>query len=116
VSPVRSRLRWTQDRLSRSPSIRSLAGRFHCQLLRFFTTAVEAFGHTPGMLAFNISSGSESVFYSADTLHHFALYIVHPEWHVGFDNDQVPHFPFPGLGHITQQGQVRSWEPIVWHW
>ena len=57
-------------------------------MLRFFTTAVEAFGHTPGMLAFNISSGSESVFYSADTLHHFALYIVHPEWHVGFDNDQ----------------------------
>ena len=26
-------------------------------------TAVEAFGHTPGMLAFNISSGSESLFY-----------------------------------------------------
>ena len=101
-------------------------------------TAVEAFGHTPGMLAFNISSGSESLFYSADALHHFALSIVHPEWHVGFDNDQelgartrlrvlnqviaerslvlVPHFPFPGLGHITQQGQVRSWEPTVWHW
>ena len=101
-------------------------------------TAVEAFGHTPGMLAFNISSGSESLFYSADALHHFALTIVHPEWHVGFDNDQelgahtrlqvlnqviaerslvlVPHFPFPGLGHITQQGQVRSWEPTVWHW
>ena len=35
-------------------------------------TAVEAFGHTAGMLAFNISSGSESLFYSADALHHFA--------------------------------------------
>ncbi len=101
-------------------------------------TAVEAFGHTPGMLAFNISSGSESLFYSADALHHFALSVVHPEWHVGFDNDQelgahtrlrvlnqviaerslvlVPHFPFPGLGHITQQGQVRNWEPTVWRW
>jgi glyoxylase-like metal-dependent hydrolase (beta-lactamase superfamily II) len=101
-------------------------------------TAVEVCGHTPGMLAFNISSGSESLFYSADALHHFALSIVHPEWHVGFDNDQelgartrlrvlnqviaerslvlVPHFPFPGLGHITQQGQVRGWEPTVWHW
>ena len=101
-------------------------------------TAVEVFGHTPGMLAFNISSGSDSLFYSADALHHFALSIAHPEWHVGFDNDQelgartrlrvlnqviaerslvlVPHFPFPGLGHITQQGQVRSWEPTVWHW
>lgn len=36
-------------------------------------TAAEAFGHTPGMLAFNIASGSESLFYSADALHHFAL-------------------------------------------
>jgi glyoxylase-like metal-dependent hydrolase (beta-lactamase superfamily II) len=101
-------------------------------------TAVEAFGHTPGMLAFNISSGSESLFYSADALHHFALSIVHPEWYVGFDNDQesgartrlrvlnqvfaekslvlVPHFTFPGLGHIIQQGQGRNWEPTVWHW
>jgi hypothetical protein len=63
---------------------------------------------------------------------------VHPEWHVGFDNDQklgartrlrvldeviaekslvlVPHFPFPGLGHIAQLGQFQNWEPAVWRW
>lgn len=60
----------------------------HGQEVMTGITAVEVFGHTPGMLAFNISSGSESLFYSADALHHFALSIVHPEWHVGFDNDQ----------------------------
>ncbi len=101
-------------------------------------TAVEAFGHTPGMLALNIASGTESLLYSADMLLHFAASIERPGWGNGWDHDQeagtrtrkraieqviaekalllVPHFPFPGLGHIARRVQSRSWEPVVWRW
>jgi glyoxylase-like metal-dependent hydrolase (beta-lactamase superfamily II) len=101
-------------------------------------TAIEAFGHSAGMLAINIASGSESLFYSADALHHFAISVEHPDWRIGADNDQaqgaltrkrvldqvvaekslvlVPHFPFPGIGHVAAHGLSRKWEPTIWKW
>lgn len=101
-------------------------------------TAEEAYGHSEGMMALNVSSGDESLFYTADTFMHFAMSLEHPTWPIGFDNDRaqgvrtrlkvlgrvtaekslifVPHFPFPGLGHISKVGESYRWEPIAWRW
>jgi glyoxylase-like metal-dependent hydrolase (beta-lactamase superfamily II) len=101
-------------------------------------TAVEAFGHSAGMLAANIASGSESLFYAADALIHSAISVEYPDWLVGLDNDRAeaaatrrrivdrvtaekslvfaPHFPFPGIGHIAKFGLSQRWEPSIWTW
>jgi glyoxylase-like metal-dependent hydrolase (beta-lactamase superfamily II) len=101
-------------------------------------TAAAAYGHTPGQLAFLIDAAGESLFYGADIVHHHILGLRHPGWHVGFDHDpvlavatrrrtldrvaierhlvHVPHFPFPGLGHVLRRGPVYVWEPVDWQW
>ncbi|WP_051329007.1 MBL fold metallo-hydrolase [Geminicoccus roseus] len=102
-------------------------------------TALAAFGHSAGQLAFLLESRGESLFYTADLVHHPVLGLQHPEWHVGFDDDpvlavaarrqaleravvdrllvQAPHFPFPGLGHVVRRGGTAyGWEPVFWQW
>jgi glyoxylase-like metal-dependent hydrolase (beta-lactamase superfamily II) len=100
--------------------------------------ALAASGHTPGQLAFLICSGADSLFYTADVVHHHVLGLGHPGWHVGFDDDpvlavatrrkaldraaierhlvHVPHFPFPGLGHVLRRGPAYAWQPVDWRW
>lgn len=101
--------------------------------------AIPAFGHTPGMMAFLVTSGNRSLLYTADALHHFAVTLARPEWELGVDHDPqeavktrlrllehltggtsplalVPHFPFPGVGHIRQEESGYGWEPVVWEW
>ena len=95
--------------------------------------AVEAFGHTPGHMMFNISSGDETLLYTADTATHALISPLHPEWAFAFDGDpeqaaqtrremfnQVAsdgtriasyHFAFPGLGYITQEGEAFRFTP-----
>jgi glyoxylase-like metal-dependent hydrolase (beta-lactamase superfamily II) len=100
--------------------------------------AEAAFGHSPGQLAFHVSSGNETLLYTSDTFHHAPTAIEHPSWAAGVDGDasegvrtrrrmvdwatankplvMVPHFPFPSVGHISQIGEYRKWEPVVWQW
>jgi glyoxylase-like metal-dependent hydrolase (beta-lactamase superfamily II) len=95
--------------------------------------AVAAPGHTPGHMALEISSEGEQLLCISDaTLH--PIHLEHPEWHtaVDFDPEQVVatrrrllnraasrkalvlafHFPFPGLGHAVQKGEVWQWQPM----
>ncbi len=95
--------------------------------------AISAPGHTPGHMALLISSEGEQLLHIVDTVLH-PIHLEQPEWCAVFDFDtgQVVatrrrllnwavadkalvlafHFPFPGLGHIAEKGQVWEWEPI----
>jgi glyoxylase-like metal-dependent hydrolase (beta-lactamase superfamily II) len=101
-------------------------------------TALAAYGHTPGQLAFLVGSSGASLFYAADIVHHHVLGLGHPGWHVGLDHDpvlavatrrtaldrvaidrhlvHVPHFPFPSLGHVLRRGPSYAWRPVDWQW
>ncbi|HWL70802.1 MAG TPA: MBL fold metallo-hydrolase [Geminicoccus sp.] len=129
VPPIRRQLASMADRLRLvRPGYQVVPGM----------VAFAAFGHTPGQLTFMIESAGERLLYAADTAHHHVLGLRYPEWHVGFDQDPVlavairrrtldqaaigrhlvlmPHFPFPGLGHIVRSGRRYAWIPVEWRW
>lgn len=88
--------------------------------------AVEAYGHTPGHLAFMIESEGKSIFYWGDCAHQHVASLAHPEWHCVFDTDKAAaastrrkifdrlatdrlavigyHMPFPSLGYVERLG------------
>jgi glyoxylase-like metal-dependent hydrolase (beta-lactamase superfamily II) len=96
--------------------------------------AIAAPGHTPGQMALAISSRGEELLYISDTVLH-PIHLEHPEWcaAVDFAPHQVSatrhrifnraaaekalvlafHFPFPGLGYITQKREGWEWQPIA---
>lgn len=89
-------------------------------------TAMEAFGHTPGHLAFNLESDGARVVITADAANHYVLSLQKPDWQVRFDMDKaaaaqtrkdlfgmiaaekVPfigyHMPFPSIGYLEPKG------------
>lgn len=84
-------------------------------------------GHTPGHTAFHVRDGGQALFIQSDVTNNPVLFVVHPEWQVGFDmagdeavrtrrrvydravQEGVPvqgfHFPFPGRGVIEAAGE-----------
>lgn len=93
-------------------------------------TAIDAFGHTPGHMAYHIESEGERLLIWADTSNHYVFSVQRPEWHVRFDIDKdqaiatrkrlfdmaaaerLPvagyHMPFPALGFIdNSEGGYR---------
>ena len=99
----------------------------------FGICALAAPGHTPGHMALAISSGGEQLLCVSDAVLH-PIHLEQPEWYsaVDFAPEQVVatrrgllkraaaekalvlafHFPFPGLGHVSQSGDTWQWEPI----
>jgi len=95
--------------------------------------ALAAPGHTLGHMALAISSGDEQLLCISDAVLH-PIHLEQPEWHAVVDfaphelvatrrqllNRAVAekslvlafHFPFPGLGHVAQMGDVWQWQPI----
>ena len=95
--------------------------------------AVSAPGHTPGHMALAISSGGEQLLCISDAVLH-PIHVEQPDWYaaIEFAPQQVVttrrrllnraaaekalvlafHFPFPGLGHVVQRGEVWQWQPI----
>jgi len=95
--------------------------------------ALAAPGHTPGHMALAISSGGEQLLCVSDAVLH-PIHLEQPEWYsaVDFAPEQVVatrrrllkrvaaekalvlafHFPFPGLGHVSQSGDTWQWQPI----
>jgi glyoxylase-like metal-dependent hydrolase (beta-lactamase superfamily II) len=93
--------------------------------------AIPALGHTPGHIALVISSAKEQLLHMADTVLH-PMHIEYPAWRTVFDLNQEDaattrrrlldraaadhlnvlayHFPFPGLGHVTNKGNSWRWE------
>jgi glyoxylase-like metal-dependent hydrolase (beta-lactamase superfamily II) len=95
--------------------------------------AIAAPGHTPGHLVVTIESEAERLLWSGDALLH-PVNVSHPEWYAAFDlrpaqaittrqrllawaadQDMLlhgAHFPWPGLGRVSRQGQGFRWEPV----
>jgi glyoxylase-like metal-dependent hydrolase (beta-lactamase superfamily II) len=94
--------------------------------------AVATPGHTPGHIAVAISSGNEHLYYISDAALH-PIHLERPDWYATVDVEpqqalasrrrlleraaaekalvQASHFPFPGLGHVTQKGDAWQWQP-----
>ncbi|WP_373355882.1 MBL fold metallo-hydrolase [Pseudoroseicyclus sp. CXY001] len=99
-------------------------------------TAVEAYGHTPGHMAFMIESGGARLFHMVDTANHHVFSLAHPDWVVGFDHDKLLaastrhrllgmaaderlpvigyHMPFPCAGFVERRGTGFRWIPATY--
>jgi len=93
---------------------------------------MEASGHTPGHMAISITSGGRELLCTGDAILH-PVHIEHPDWNAVVDvlpEDAQEtrrlllaravsknsilfcfHFPFPGMGRVTEKGETWQWEP-----
>jgi glyoxylase-like metal-dependent hydrolase (beta-lactamase superfamily II) len=98
--------------------------------------AVNAFGHSPGMMAYHVESNSQRLLIWADVANHYVIAIQHPEWATGFDDvkdmaiasrkrildmvavDRIAvagfHMPFPAVGFIERSGSGYRWMPATY--
>ncbi|WP_316012868.1 MBL fold metallo-hydrolase [Roseobacter sp. HKCCA0434] len=96
--------------------------------------AVEAFGHTPGHMAYHIESAGQRLMLIADVANHFVLSMERPDWEVRFDADKaaaaatrrkvlgmiaadgIPfigyHMPFPAMGYLEENGEGFAFEAM----
>ncbi|CUH64300.1 N-acyl homoserine lactonase [Thalassovita gelatinovora] len=85
-------------------------------------TAMAAFGHTPGHMAYRLESDGKQLLLAVDFANHYVWSLAYPDWEVRFDSDKamaaitrrkilsmlaadkIPfvgyHMPFPGLGYV----------------
>ena len=96
-------------------------------------TAVDAFGHSPGMLAFMIESEGKRLLNWADSCGHYVVSLQRPDLYLDVDDDKEKavatrkrildmvatdklfvagfHMPFPGLGYVEKAGSAYRWVP-----
>jgi glyoxylase-like metal-dependent hydrolase (beta-lactamase superfamily II) len=96
--------------------------------------AVEAYGHTPGHLAFHIESQGKQLLIWGDCAHHEVASLARPDWHARFDMDKEKaattrkriydmaatdrlavagyHTSFPSLGFVEKRGAGYRWVPV----
>ncbi|MFX0542750.1 MBL fold metallo-hydrolase [Roseovarius sp. S4756] len=96
-------------------------------------TAVEAFGHTPGHMAYRLESEGKSLLIAADFANHPVFSLEQPDWEVKFDMDKsaaaatrrklldmlvaerMPfigyHMPFPAMGFVEKRGDGYGYIP-----
>lgn len=96
-------------------------------------TAVNAFGHSPGMFAYHIESEGKRLLLWADVTNHYVMSLMKPEWHVAFDHSKedgvatrkrilemvateaIPaigyHMPFPAVGYVEKTADAYRWVP-----
>ena len=94
---------------------------------------IEAYGHTPGHLAFHIESRGNRLLLWGDCAHHEVASLARPEWHAFFDMDKergaatrrrvygmasadrLPvigyHMTFPSVGFVEQREAGYRWIP-----
>lgn len=93
-------------------------------------TAVDAAGHSPGLMAFHIESEGKRLMITADTCTHYVMGVQRPDWFFDMDDDKDKavatrkrildmlaterlfvasfHMPFPAVGWIERtQGSYR---------
>lgn len=117
VEPLADRMTFLSDGQDAAPGI----------------TAMAAHGHTPGHMAYMLSSGDKSLLVAADTTNHYVWSLAHPDWEVSFDTDKdmatetrrrvqgmvaaerMPmigyHMPFPAVGYVETRGDGFHWVP-----
>lgn len=97
-------------------------------------TAIDAAGHSPGLMAFHVESEGKRILITADTCTQYVMAVQRPEWVFDMDDDKEKavatrkrildmaaterlvmasfHFPFPGLGWIEKSGGGYRWVPV----
>ncbi len=87
--------------------------------------AVDAAGHSPGLLAFHIESEGKRFMVTADTMTQYVMAVQRPDWFFDMDDDKDKavasrkrildmlatdrvffasfHFPFPGIGWVDKR-------------
>jgi glyoxylase-like metal-dependent hydrolase (beta-lactamase superfamily II) len=98
-------------------------------------TPVALYGHTPGHVAYEITSRGRRLEDIGDTAHSSIVSLARPDWTGGIDEDPIaaaatrrqaldhlaathelvfaPHFPFPGVGRIVAKGDGFAWKPLA---
>lgn len=96
--------------------------------------AVDAAGHSPGMLAYHVESEGQRLLIWADTGVHYVMSLQRPDWHLDVDDDKEKavvarkrifdmaanerffvagyHMPFPGLGIVEKSAGSYRWVPV----
>lgn len=96
-------------------------------------TALQAFGHSPGHMAYMLESSGKRLAITADTANHYVWSLANPDWEVRFDADKpaaaatrramfgmiaaekIPfigyHMPFPGVGFVETAGAGFRYVP-----
>jgi glyoxylase-like metal-dependent hydrolase (beta-lactamase superfamily II) len=91
-------------------------------------------GHTPGHSAYLIGTGEDQLLIWGDIVHNHAVQFARPNVAIEFDNDRPAavatrkkifakaasekllvggmHLPFPGIGHVRQEGKGYAWVPL----
>jgi glyoxylase-like metal-dependent hydrolase (beta-lactamase superfamily II) len=96
-------------------------------------TAVDAFGHSAGHLAFHIESAGQQLMMLNDTVAHYVASFAQPDWAFSMDDDpdaaaetrrrlltqvsqdNIPvtgfHIPFPSIGYVETAGTGFVFKP-----
>lgn len=96
--------------------------------------AVDAAGHSPGLMAYSIESEDEHLLIWSDTCLHYVVSLQRPEWQAAVDDNKEEaagtrrrllaraadqrllvagyHMPFPGLGHVERLEDSFRWVPV----
>jgi glyoxylase-like metal-dependent hydrolase (beta-lactamase superfamily II) len=96
--------------------------------------AVDAAGHSPGLMAYHIESQGRRLLIWADTCVHYVMALQRPTWHLDVDDDKDKavatrtrildmaatdrlfvagfHMPFPGLGIVEKAHVGYRWVPV----
>lgn len=99
-------------------------------------TAVDAFGHSAGHLAFHLESENQQLLMLNDTVAHCVASFARPDWHFSMDDDpeaaavtrqrllelaaieNIPvigfHMPFPAIGYVEKSGAGYSYKPALY--
>ncbi len=93
--------------------------------------AVDAAGHSPGMMAFHLESEGKQFLIWADSMGHYVMSVQRPEWLLDVDDDKEKavatrkrmldmvatdrlfvagfHMPFPGIGSVEKSAGGYRW-------
>lgn len=96
---------------------------------------IHAPGHTPGHMAFHVSSGRDQLLVLADVVTYNPVFLRNPGWHASFDTDGAVaethrrklldraiadkmmvtayHFVFPAAGTIAKDGAGYTFNPVA---
>ncbi|HZP79169.1 MAG TPA: MBL fold metallo-hydrolase [Pseudolabrys sp.] len=96
--------------------------------------AIDAAGHSPGLLAYHVESEGKRLLIWADTCIHYVMSVQRPEWQVDVDDEKDRavatrkrildmaatdqlfvagfHMPFPGLGMVERAASGTRWVPV----
>lgn len=96
--------------------------------------ARDTHGHTPGHASFLFEGGDEEILVWGDVVHSYGVQFDDPAVAIEFDSDPEQaiatreevldgaaeeahwvagaHLPFPGLGHVTRDGEGYRWLPV----